>query len=134
MYSTLANAVQAWTNIDALSHVISWITNGVPIVFKDSVPAPCHIPNPVFSKRESEFIDTEVAELVCSGVLKRCKPGEVPYCVSPLKCVPKRNNKLRLIVDLRYINQHVDIPTFTQEGIQTVANRRKALLEGSKID
>ena len=43
-----------------------------------------------------------------------------PFCVNAIGCVPKKNKKLRLIVDLRPLNEHIKVPYFRQETIDTV--------------
>ena len=45
---------------------------------------------------------------------------EAPHCVSALICVPKKGGKLRLVIDLRPLNEHIKCPYFKNEGIYTV--------------
>ena len=49
------------------------------------------------------------------GVLERV--DVMPRCVSPLKVVPKKNGKFRLICDLRYLNEFCDVPRFSSEDV-----------------
>jgi len=48
--------------------------------------------------------------------------SEKPYCLSPIKCVPKKNNKLRLVTDLRQLNSSLSPPKFKYEDIHTVSS------------
>jgi len=43
-----------------------------------------------------------------------------PYCVSPLGVVPKEGNKLRLVCDLRQLNESCTPFKFVYENIDTV--------------
>ena len=45
---------------------------------------------------------------------------EAPHCVSALSCVPKKGGNLRLVIDLRPLNEHIKCPYFKNEGIDTV--------------
>ena len=122
MFNSLRNCIRAWKTINAPSHVLDWITNGIPLLFNE-IPNSIHIPNKRFCRTESEFIDKEISRLLKSGCIRSVT--EKPYIVSPIKCVPKKGptgDKLRLIVDLRYLNDHIDCDTFSQEGIDTVCN------------
>ena len=59
-------------------------------------------------------------ELLISGAIRKCRTGEIPVCVSPLNCVPKKNSKLRLVADLRRVNEHIQQLSFVNESIDTV--------------
>jgi hypothetical protein len=101
--------------------VITWITEGVPLCFNQT-PSRIHLKNPHFSQNEMLFIDNEIHELLKSGAIKRCEKGEVPWCVSPIKTVKGRKGKRRLITDLRGVNTYIEVPKFSQEGIEVVAD------------
>ncbi len=45
-----------------------------------------------------------------------------PFACLPLGVVPKKNGKLRLIHDERYINAHMKVPKFKNEGLDAVAD------------
>ena len=51
-------------------------------------------------------------------------------CVLPIQCVPKKENKLRMVVDCRYVNASIVTPKFKQEGIKSVAEQ---ILEGDQL-
>ena len=42
-----------------------------------------------------------------------------PHCVSPIGCVPKKNGKWRIIVDLRGVNKFCAVQRFQNEDIRT---------------
>ncbi len=56
--------------------------------------------------------------MVYCGALEECL--EQPHCVSPISCVPKQNNRLRRIVDLRTLNNFCDCSSYKAESIDTV--------------
>jgi hypothetical protein len=49
-----------------------------------------------------QFVSEAVASLVITGAAMRV--SERPFIISPLGVVPKGIDKLRLILDLRYVN------------------------------
>ena len=108
---------EAWAEIGASAVVLNWITGGVPIPF-DSEPEPRVFANPKFGDAEETFLERELASLETQGVVKRVE--DTPYCVSPLKVVPKPNGKFRLICDLRYVNSHCKTPRFSSEGVEVL--------------
>ena len=57
-----------------------------------------------------------VAELVATGA---ARPATGPlHLVLPLGVVPKKgSSKLRLIYDARYLNEHVNVPSFKYETL-----------------
>jgi hypothetical protein len=48
------------------------------------------------------------------------KVAQRPWIVSPLRVVPKGIDKLRLILDLRYINSFLKIDSFKYESLKTI--------------
>ena len=104
----------AWERIGASDTVIDWITNGIKLSFKRE-PEPSVVNNPLFSDAENKFVCAELEKLLSKGVLERV--DVMPRCVSPLKVVPKKNGKFRLICDLRYLNEFCDVPRFSSEDV-----------------
>jgi len=117
----LSENIQAWKNIKCSQVVKEWITNGVQLPFTvDCIPE-YQEKNYSFTNKEYDFLSTEIRDLEIKGAIERV-PGNVkPHCVSPIKCVPKKSGKLRLITDLRGLNAYVDAPKFSNEGINTVS-------------
>lgn len=112
--------IQAWREIGASDIVLDWIANGVPINFT-KLPDPIHQVNRVKGIHNELFVDAEIKRLLQQGAIE--KTENAPRCVLPLKVVPKKNNKKRLILDCRYINSNISIPKFSQEGIESVAQQ-----------
>ena len=111
---------EAYAQIGANQTVLNWIKSGVPLIFDQKPPEQFEIKNQKFNDRHHKFIKTEIQDLCASGCVKLCK--EKPHCVSPIKCIPKKNKKLRLICDLRQVNDSLSVKKFSNEGINTVAS------------
>jgi hypothetical protein len=109
----------AWSNIGAGQTVLDWIERGVPFLFKHDQPPPVfQLSNPKFSRRQLEFLSKEIQRLENCGFIEK---SVQPHCVSPLKCVPKKNGKLRLCINLFQLNKYSVPPKFQYESISAVA-------------
>jgi hypothetical protein len=115
--STLCNRISAWRDIGAPETVLRWISEGVELPF-NAEPEPFEIPNRPLSLKHKHFVDKEISKLVLSGVNEHVT--ERPHCVSPLGVVPKKSGKLRLITDLRRLNESCEPDSFKNEDIRTV--------------
>lgn len=119
MHESLSTHLPAWHRIDSPTHVIDWIQNGVQIPFAHQ-PEPYVLHNRPCDVQESHFIDSEISRLLGMDCIERvnCQP----MYVNPIKCVPKKSGKFRLITDLRVLNNHCVVPSFKNEDIRTVAD------------
>ena len=115
----VANHLDAWIEIGAPPVVLNWIREGVKIPFVEKPTNFC-IPNRKFSFEQGVFIATKIKSLLDAGAIEKCSPQQPPKCVSPLNCVPKKGGKLRLISDLRKINNLCTVPKFCYEDVQVV--------------
>jgi hypothetical protein len=61
-----------------------------------------------------------VATLLTTGTILAV--NSAPFLVSPLGVVPKAENKFRLILDLCYLNQFLEVRKFKYETIKSVPN------------
>ena len=121
IFNSLQNNLGAWANIGANDVVLDWIRQGVPIPFKYSPP--CFVqPNGFLSRPDVQFIDSQIASLLLTGVIIRCDPGQLA-CVSPIKCIAKKKGSKRLLVNLHELNQYIHTPKFRCEGIENVAGQ-----------
>jgi hypothetical protein len=111
--------LDAWRRIGASDTLLNWLDVGVPFIpLKNITPPPFYIPSPKFSQPQTDFIRSEIATLLQKGYIE---PTDNPYCVSPLKCVSKKNGKLRLCHNLFHLNTFSEAPKFQYEGIDTVS-------------
>ena len=105
-----------WEDISASPTVINWLKNGINIPFK-STPFPFEYSNRHFSKSEQTFLQAEIARLSKTGVIKR---DDSLQFISPINCVPKKNNKFRLVADLRHINSNICAKNFKYDNISSI--------------
>ena len=117
---SLKKNIDEWIKIGANSDVIQWIKNGVSLPFS-SAPIGYECKNHALNVEQAVFIDREVSNLLKSKVISRV--DYKPFCVNAIGCVPKKNKKLRLIVDLRPLNEHITVPNFKNEGIDVVCDQ-----------
>lgn len=117
--NTLRLHLDEWIGIEAPPTVLRWIQHGVrlPLVKE---PIRFHLANRLLTVRQKKFVDQEIKLLLASGAISQSI--DVPHCVSPVGCVPKKNNDFRLIVDLRDLNCYCRSPSFVAENIETVCN------------
>lgn len=114
-HSRLSQNIDAWNKIQAPDYVLDWIKNGVsiPLINKDVT---FELTNHKLSPTQEYFVDCEIQRLLLLGYIEYCV--EKPKCVSPIGCVPKKNNKFRLITDLRQLNSQCSVPSFRNEDIR----------------
>ncbi len=116
----LRRNLQKWKDIGASNTVLDWISSGVHIPFTEVPPDYCG-KNRYFSQNEEDFIASEIHRLCGNGSLRVIHPwDEKPVCISPINCVPKKNNKFRLVTDLRFVNKYCVAKSFQNENIKTV--------------
>ena len=99
-----------WEDIGASDVVIDWVSNGIKLPFTRE-PERCVFDNPSFTRDQSSFARAELSKLLSEGIVE---------CVSPLKVIPKKNGKFRLICDLRFVNEYCDIPHFSSEDVSVL--------------
>ena len=111
----LQQCVDAWEKIGAPRYVLDWIREGVTIPLTGDIE-PFEIPNHNLPEKHKQFVDAEIQRLLSCGYIEPC--ASKPVCVSPIGVVPKKNNKLRLITDLRKLNGFCDVPKYRNEDIR----------------
>ena len=86
-------------------------------------PPPREMINSNSSFEHHDFVTKAVSDMVINGVASALPPGVIPTVVSPLGVVPKpHSDKLRLIVNMRYVNQHLVKRVFKREGLNDIAD------------
>ena len=108
----LAHFAQDWAKITDDKWVLSVIRAGYRIPFLER---PILSPDPVFFQQPlSQHLEEEVASLLSKGAVEEIIP-ECPGHYSRIFLVPKKNGKLRLIIDLSVLNHFVYTQTFKME-------------------
>ncbi len=111
----------AYERIGASSQILDWIKNGVKNPFS-SIPGHYRHPNRLKTERDNLFVKDKIQELLSAGAIRKCPPGRKPRCINAIATAPKKNGKLRFILDTRSANAHINTPKFSQEGINVVCD------------
>ena len=77
------------------------------------------------------FVTKAIADMVEVGAASALPPAVIPTVVSPPDVVPKpHSDKLRLIVNMRYVNDHPVKRIFKLEGLSDIPDmaQKKGLL------
>ena len=115
----MAHFAQNWAEITDDKWVLSLIRKGYRIPFKER---PILSPDPTFFKQPLSLqLEEEVASLLSKGAVEEIIP-ECPGYYSRIFLVPKKNGKLRLIIDLSVLNRSVYTETFKMETQRKVRN------------
>ena len=108
----MAHFAQNWAKITDDEWVLSSVRKGYRIPFQKR---PILSPDPVFFQQPlSQQLEEEVASLLSKGAVEEIIP-ECPGYYSRIFLVPKKNGKLRLIIDLSVLNHFVYTKTFKME-------------------
>ena len=84
---------------------------GDTIEFIEQPPEMSNIPKNSIAKEHAEQVYTELNNLIEKKVIVPCdhEPGEF---ISPIFSVPKKDNKIRFILNLKHLNQYVQYHHF----------------------
>ena len=111
----LTKNLECWNKIETPYYVKKWLSEGVSIPFI-SEPIPNELENYITNSEEEKFIDIKLKEYLAENYIS--KVTEKPTCVSPLGCVLKKGNeKYRIITDMRYVNQYINVPKIRYEDL-----------------
>ena len=92
------------------------VKNGYRLPFK-TTPESFYAPNNKSSLRNKEFVTSSISQLLKDGCIKEV--DEMPFCCNPLTVA--EGKKLRLVLDLRHVNDKLDVTKFKYENLKTVA-------------
>ena len=105
----LAHFAKNWAKITDDEWVLYLVRKGYRILF---LKRPILSPDPVFFQQPlSQQLEEEVTSLLSKGAVEEIIP-ECPGYYSRIFLVPKKNGKLRLIIDLSVLNRFVYTETF----------------------
>ncbi len=103
--------------------VMDWIDNGYDLVWDLHPPTLGELRNSKSSIDHHKFVTKAVAEMLEAGAVSILPSGTVPFVVSPLGVVPKpRSDKLRLVVNMKYVNEHLAKRVFKFEGLSNLSD------------
>lgn len=101
----LRGNIAFWQNISASNWLLRVIREGYCLPFVE-LPEVKFFQNHKSALCNAEFVYAEISKLLRSGALVEVSPTDLHVC-SPLGVAMNNSGKLRLIVDLRYVNQHL---------------------------
>jgi hypothetical protein len=112
-----------WRTFVRSSVVMQWIEEGYRLLWTVSPPVSREMVNARSAFENREFVSGAVAEMLAAGAVTLLPPGEKPWVVSPLGVVPKaKTGKLRLTVNMRFVNRHLGDKAFKFEGLKDLAD------------
>ena len=101
----LKRNIAYWQNtLMANESVLHIIENGYKISFFET-PEKAHLPNNKSSLKNVKFVLGSISEMLKIGSIKEVKAS--PKVINPLSVSKNSAGKKRLILDLRYINEHL---------------------------
>ncbi len=107
-----------WQSNCSSTWVLKWVRFGFPLWWqrRDETPPPFRSPNQPGAIKHAIFVSETVAAALKAGAIMRWH--KQPTVVNPLNVTPKKNGKLRLILNLRHVNKYLAIPKFKMENLQ----------------
>ena len=133
-----------WQNIGASKQVVRWLRDGYQLPFRLSnrglpITPPlqrCPPPNLVTSYSDptkQAQLDKMLHELLEKRAIREV-PLSTPVHFSRVFLVPKKNGKMRLVIDLSSLNQWLDCPTFQLDHAQVIRESLSPGMWATSID
>ena len=82
---------------------------------------PAEISNNALARKNLDFVTSEISELLSSGRIREVSHNDV-HTINPLS-VANNGEKLKLILDLRHVNQLLRVPKIKFEDIRTIRDQ-----------
>ncbi|GAQ93302.1 reverse transcriptase [Klebsormidium nitens] len=115
----LRQRVQFWESFVKSSFVMGILLTGYMLPWISAPPSEPHRqPNHPSAFEHADFVSDAIKTLRATGTI--LPVSDPPFLVSPLGVVPKAENKLRLILDLRFLNQFLQVPKFRYESLKMI--------------
>ena len=102
---------------------MNWIDHGYDLVWDKLPPTAREMRNSKSSLDNQDFVTKAVVEMMEACAISVLPSGFLPTMISPLGVVPKSNsNKLRLIVSMKYVNEHLAIRVLKFEDLSDLSD------------
>jgi len=95
---------------------VNIVENGYYLPFH-SEPPPFYAKNNLSSLKQQDFVDESINKLLRNNCIE--ETSNCPYVCNPLAVA--EGSKLRLVLDLKYVNSYLNSQTFKYENLSTVA-------------
>ena len=116
----LRENIAFWRSIGASQWLLNVLCEGYCLPFVDS-PVNMFFPNHKFASCHAEFVSAEISKLLASGAIVEVLSADLRVC-NPFGVAVNSSGKPRLILDLRYNNQHLRSCKFKYEDVRTAAD------------
>ncbi len=100
----LKTSVKFWEQIGAEQEIISVIREGYKLPFINTPPS-AEFKNNKSAVLYSDFVTDAINDLLSKNLISECE--DKPVIVNPLSVSKQSSGKLRLILDLRYVNKYL---------------------------
>ena len=113
----MKDAIDFWSDtLEASEFVLNIIREGYRLPFSE-YPSKCCLRNNLSARRHGEFVAQAIIELLDNDcIVEHRNP---PYCVNPLTVA--EGKKLRLVIDLRHVNEYLVKPNFKYEDLRSLS-------------
>ncbi|GAQ91383.1 hypothetical protein KFL_007760020 [Klebsormidium nitens] len=116
----LRRHVEFWQSFVTSSFVMGILLTGYMLPWISAPPTEPHrFPNHPSAFEHASFVTDAVSNLLATGTIQSV--SDPPFLVSPQGVVPKAEDKLRLTLDLRFLNQFLQITKFKYESIRMIS-------------
>ena len=113
----IANFLTEWEKLSSDPWLLGSV-KGVQIAFH-SVPCQVREPQPFkFSQAETDFVEIELVRMLEKGILETALP-ELGQVISNIFLRPKKDGSYRFILDLMWLNEHVEYEHFKMHSMNT---------------
>ncbi len=100
-----------------------WVEDGYHLLLVVITLAGGNVENSSSALEHREFILNAIEEMVAANTVTLLPRGEKPMVMSPLGMVHiMGTDKLRLLVNMRYVNRHLGRKAFKFKGMKNLAN------------
>ena len=116
----LRENIAFWRSVGASQWLLNVLCEGYCLPFVD-FPLNMRFPNHKSASCHAEFVSAEISKLLTSGAIVEVLSADLRVC-NPLGVAVNSSGKPRLILDLRYVNQHLRSCKFKYEDVRTAAD------------
>jgi len=111
----IKTAIAHWFNLTSDKELLSWV-HGVHIDFERGVTQ-LSFPAPIkFSDLEREKMNLQLHSMLLKGVTETARPSQGQF-ISNVFCRPRKDGSVRIILNLRQLNEQVEYHHFKMETL-----------------
>jgi hypothetical protein len=100
---------------------MNWIDHGYDLVWDKLPPTAREMRNSKYSLDNQDFVTKAVVEMMEACAVSFLPSGVLPTVISPLRVVPNPiSDKLRLVVNMKYVNEHLVKRVLKSEGLSDI--------------